>query len=107
MTDGEFGAGRERVKRLHLEPVRWGKRYGWRRGSRERDKVEARAERLAIGQNASALDGCGGRRRTPMIRGRVRQGRVEVDEAIPASWEGQEVKIIPLTPDDALPDLDE
>ena len=42
-----------------------------------------------------------------MIRGRVLRGRVEVEETIPQSWEGQEVKIMPLTPDDSLPELDE
>lgn len=42
-----------------------------------------------------------------MIRARVRQGRVEPQEPIPEEWEGQSVKIVPLTPDDPLPDLEE
>ena len=42
-----------------------------------------------------------------MIRGRIHQGRIEVEEPIPLEWEGQLVKILPLTPDDPLPDLDE
>jgi hypothetical protein len=32
---------------------------------------------------------------------------VRVDEAIPAEWEGQRVKITPLSPDDPIPDLEE
>ena len=42
-----------------------------------------------------------------MIRARVRQGRVEIEEPIPEEWEGQLVKILPLTPDDPQPDLEE
>ncbi len=42
-----------------------------------------------------------------MIRARVHQGRVEIQEAIPEEWEGQFVKILPLTPDDPQPDLEE
>lgn len=43
-----------------------------------------------------------------MIRARVHQGRVEIREPVPAEWEGQDVKIIPMTPDDEpLPDLEE
>lgn len=42
-----------------------------------------------------------------MIRARVHQGRVETEDPIPAEWEGQSVKILPLTPDDPLPDLEE
>jgi len=42
-----------------------------------------------------------------MIQAQVHEGRIEVQEPIPASWEGQTVKIVPLTPDDPLPDLEE
>ena len=42
-----------------------------------------------------------------MIHARIQQGRVEVHDPIPKEWEGQSVKIIPLTPDDPLPDLEE
>jgi hypothetical protein len=42
-----------------------------------------------------------------MIQARIHQGRIEVQEPIPQEWEGQLVKILPLTPDDPLPDLDE
>jgi len=41
-----------------------------------------------------------------MVRARVYQGRLEVQDPIPEEWEGQSVKIIPLTPDDPLPDLE-
>ena len=42
-----------------------------------------------------------------MIRARVHQGRVEIQDPIPEEWEGQLVKILPLTPDDPQPDLEE
>jgi hypothetical protein len=42
-----------------------------------------------------------------MIRARVRKGRVEPQDPIPDEWEGQTVKIVPLTPDDPIPDLEE
>jgi hypothetical protein len=42
-----------------------------------------------------------------MIQARIHHGRVEVEDPIPAEWEGQRVKIVPLTPDDAMPDLEE
>lgn len=41
-----------------------------------------------------------------MIRARVSQGRVEIQDPIPEEWEGQFVKILPLTPDDLQPDLE-
>ena len=41
-----------------------------------------------------------------MIRARVQHGRLEVQDPIPDAWEGQFVKISPLTPDDSLPDLE-
>jgi len=41
-----------------------------------------------------------------MIRARVHGGRIELQEPIPESWEGQMVKILPLEPEDPLPDLD-
>ncbi len=42
-----------------------------------------------------------------MIQAQIRQGRVEVQDAIPASWEGQTVNIVPLTPDDPSPHVAE
>jgi hypothetical protein len=42
-----------------------------------------------------------------MLHARIHQGRVEVQDPIPKEWEGQPVKILPLTPDDPLPDLEE
>jgi hypothetical protein len=42
-----------------------------------------------------------------MIRARVHKGRVEPQDPIPDEWEGQTVKIVPLTPDDPMPDLEE
>lgn len=42
-----------------------------------------------------------------MIQARIKEGRVEVDEPIPPAWEGQCVKLVPLTPDDPLPDLEQ
>jgi hypothetical protein len=42
-----------------------------------------------------------------MIRAQIHEGRVEVQDPIPASWEGQAVHIVPLTPDDPLLDLEE
>jgi hypothetical protein len=41
-----------------------------------------------------------------MVHAIIQQGRVEVQTPIPSDWEGQTVKIVPLTPDDPLPDLD-
>ena len=40
-----------------------------------------------------------------MIQVRINQGRVEVQDTIPPAWEGQFVKLVPLTPEDPLPDL--
>jgi hypothetical protein len=42
-----------------------------------------------------------------MLHARIHQGRVEVQDPIPTEWEGQAVKIVPLTPDDPLSDLEE
>ncbi len=42
-----------------------------------------------------------------MIQARIHQGRVEIQEPIPEEWEGQLVKIVPMTPDDPLPDLED
>ena len=42
-----------------------------------------------------------------MIRACVRQGRLEAEDPIPEEWEGQFVKIVPLTPNDPQPDLEE
>ena len=41
------------------------------------------------------------------IRARIHQGRVEVQEPIPQEWEGQLVKILPMTLDGVLPDVEE
>jgi hypothetical protein len=40
-----------------------------------------------------------------MIRVRIRNGELEAQDPIPAEWEGQVAKLVPLTPDDPLPDL--
>jgi hypothetical protein len=42
-----------------------------------------------------------------MIQARVHAGRLEIQEPIPEEWEGQLVKVSPMTPDDPLPDLEE
>ena len=42
-----------------------------------------------------------------MIQARIHRGRVEIQDPIPDEWEGQLVKIVPMTPDDPLPDLEE
>jgi hypothetical protein len=42
-----------------------------------------------------------------MIQARIYQGRVEIQDPIPEEWEGHLVKIVPLTPDDPLTDLEE
>jgi hypothetical protein len=42
-----------------------------------------------------------------VIRARIQQGRVEVQDPIPEEWEGQLVQLVPLTPEDPLPDLEE
>ncbi|HLW65607.1 MAG TPA: hypothetical protein VKS79_09835 [Gemmataceae bacterium] len=42
-----------------------------------------------------------------MIIARIKKGRVQVQDPIPKEWEGQMVKIMPLTPDDPLPDPEE
>jgi hypothetical protein len=42
----------------------------------------------------------------PVIQAQIREGRVEVQDPIPASWEEQTVNIVPLTPEDPLPDLE-
>ena len=41
-----------------------------------------------------------------MIQAQIHEGRVVVQDPIPASWEGQIVNIVPLTPDGPLPDLE-
>jgi hypothetical protein len=42
-----------------------------------------------------------------MIRARIHHGRVELQDPVPDEWEGQLVKIMPMTPDDPIPDLEE
>ena len=41
-----------------------------------------------------------------MIHARIHEGRIEVQDPIPDEWEGQFVKILPMTPDDPMPDLE-
>ncbi|MFL5243652.1 MAG: hypothetical protein ACJ8FY_16225 [Gemmataceae bacterium] len=41
-----------------------------------------------------------------MIQARIHQGCLEIEDPIPAEWEGQMVKILPMTPDDPLPPLE-
>ncbi len=42
-----------------------------------------------------------------MVQARIHHGRIEVQDPIPEEWEGQLVKVLPLTPDDPLTDLEE
>lgn len=42
-----------------------------------------------------------------MIQARIEHGRIEPVEPIPDSWEGQWVGVEPLTPDAALPDIEQ
>jgi hypothetical protein len=41
-----------------------------------------------------------------MIQARIEHGRIEPVDPIPVEWEGQRVKILPLTPDDPMADLE-
>jgi hypothetical protein len=42
-----------------------------------------------------------------VIQARIHHGQIEIQEPIPEDWEGQLVKILPLTPDDPVLDLEE
>jgi hypothetical protein len=42
-----------------------------------------------------------------MVQARIHHGRIEVQDPIPEEWEGHLVKVLPLTPDDPLADLEE
>ncbi len=42
-----------------------------------------------------------------MIQARIHHGTVEVLDPIPPEWEGQLVNLLPLTPDDSVPDLNQ
>lgn len=42
-----------------------------------------------------------------MIQARIHQGRIEVQEPIPQAWEGWLVRIVPSTPDDPSPALEQ
>lgn len=42
-----------------------------------------------------------------MIQARIHRGQIEVQDPIPPEWEGQVVKVLPLTPDDPIPDLEQ
>ena len=44
--------------------------------------------------------------RIAVVQARIHQGRVELQDPIPEAWEGQFVKLVPLSPDDPLADLD-
>ena len=41
-----------------------------------------------------------------MVQARIHHVRIEVQDPIPEEWEGQIVKVLPLNPDDPLPDLE-
>jgi hypothetical protein len=41
-----------------------------------------------------------------MVHAIIQNGQLEIEDPIPDTWEGQRVKIEPLTPDDPLPDLE-
>ncbi len=40
-----------------------------------------------------------------MVKARIHRGRVELQDPIPEAWDGQIVKLVPLTPEDPNPDL--
>ncbi|MBM4073573.1 MAG: hypothetical protein FJ271_32330 [Planctomycetes bacterium] len=42
-----------------------------------------------------------------MIQARIKHGQVVLDEPIPTAWEGRIVKLVPMTPDEPLANLDE
>ncbi len=42
-----------------------------------------------------------------MVQAHVQDGRLEIRDPIPPEWEGLWVKIVPLTPDDPIPDLEQ
>jgi hypothetical protein len=42
-----------------------------------------------------------------MIQARIHHGQVEISDSIPDSWEGQWVRIEPLTPDDPSPGIED
>jgi hypothetical protein len=42
-----------------------------------------------------------------MVRARVKQGRIELCDAMPAAWDGQMVELIPLGPEAPIDDLEE
>ncbi len=42
-----------------------------------------------------------------MIQARIHQGQVELQEPIPPAWEGQLVKLVPLTPEDPVRDVEQ
>jgi hypothetical protein len=42
-----------------------------------------------------------------MVHARINRSQVEVQGPIPAAWEGQTVKLVALSPDDPVPDLEE
>jgi hypothetical protein len=42
-----------------------------------------------------------------MVQAVIHRGRVKVTDPIPAEWEGQAVKITPVSPDDPMPDLEQ
>jgi hypothetical protein len=42
-----------------------------------------------------------------MVHAVIHDGRIEPQGPIPDSWEGQVVKLVPLTPDDAVPDFEQ
>jgi hypothetical protein len=41
-----------------------------------------------------------------VIHAHIHRGRIEVQDPIPREWEGRLVKILPLTPDDPILDLE-
>jgi hypothetical protein len=40
-----------------------------------------------------------------MVKARIHGGRVELQDPLPEAWDGQIVKLVPLTPEDPNPDL--
>jgi hypothetical protein len=41
-----------------------------------------------------------------MVKARIHRGRVELQDPIPEAWDGQMVKLVPLTSEDPNPDLE-
>ena len=54
----------------------------------------------------NGFGGCPRLEAVTVVHALVHNGRIEVQGPIPDSWEGHMVKIVPLTPDEPLPDIE-